>query len=381
MSSYRALKAKEIELSLLSLEERLKVCPRPNGEHKIVLERLEELLTDFSAELLNIQPVIEDPTFRSSVDYTVARISSFLSIVETQFIRGLMNPSPEELSLRAVFLGCARRLGLDWIEDMVVQSSGTLAIYHRLGHSLATPVLHVPPGLLDKVLSLPGVYHEFGHSVFACSPAILIAMREITRVYFGTLRLQLGPMQPAARQTQLERFKQAEDFWNERRLEELFCDLFAQYVSGCANVISMIDLSMAEGRPVFDMGDADYPPDAARVRVCAMMLGADQAGEDFMQELQNEWEEFARQFPESSPFRDACAETLLKQFGEVVFSTLARELPNVPKCEEPLPDVQDAFVPTQSLEFENAVQQSLAVLAWNRDNFESWWQDARRRLT
>jgi hypothetical protein len=234
--------------------------------------------------------------------------------------------------------------------------------------------------LLDSFLSLPGVYHEFGHSVFAeCSP-ILGAMQQANHAYFANLLGQLGPMQPGIRAAQLKRFQQAEEFWSERRLEELFCDLFAQYVSGCANIVSMIDLSMAKGRSTYDMDDSDYPPDAARVRVCALALTADQANEPSTKHLLEEWEQYAQQFSDSQFYRDACPENLLRQFGQSVFAALASALPKLPKMQSPPPDVQVAFTPAKTISFEDAIQQGCAVLAWRRDNFESWWQDARTRL-
>jgi len=45
-----------------------------------------------------------------------------------------------------------------------------------------------------------------------------------------------------------------------------------------------------------------------------------------------------------------------------------------------LPDVKEAFVPSNTVVFEKAIQQGFAVLAWRRDNFESWWKDVRTRL-
>jgi hypothetical protein len=380
MNSYRALKAKEVELSLAALQERLEQCPRVNGQHAVVLKRLEDLLAAFASELLNIQPVIHDAAFRTEVDIILNQISSFLSIVETQYIRGLATPSKEELFLRVVFLSCVKRLGLNWVEDMVVQGSGELAIYPEFYGSPAMPAFHIPTGLLDSFLSLPGVYHEFGHSVFARLPSILAAMQQVNHAYFDSLRGQLGPMQPHLRDAQLKRFQQAEEFWTNRRLEELFCDLFAQYVSGCANIISMVDLSMAKGSPTYDMDDSDYPPDAARVRACALALLANQANEPSTKHLLEEWEEYARQFSDSQSYRDACTENVLRQFGQSVFTTLASELPNLPRMQDPLPDVQVAFTPAKTISFEDAIHQGCAVLAWRRDNFESWWLDARTRL-
>lgn len=380
MNSYRALKAKEVELALAALHERLEQCPRPNGQHAIVLERLEAFLADFASELLTIQPVIHDAAFRSLLDYTVNRISIFLFIVETQYLRGLATPSKEELFLRSILLSCCKRLGLDWIEDMTVQGSGELAIYPEFRKSLAIPAFHTPTGLLDSFLSLPGVYHEFGHSVFARFTSLLASMRRVVHTHFQQLVRQLGPMQPALRAAQINRFQQAENFWTDRCLEELFCDLFAQYIGGCANVVSLIDLSMAKGAPTFDMDSSDYPPDAARVRACASVLTANQAAEAATKHLLEEWEEYSQRFSDSQFYRDACSENLLGQLGQAAFTGLSSEMPNLPKNEAPPPDVQVAFTPVQSLTLEEAIQRGCAVLAWNRDNFESWWEDARTRL-
>lgn len=380
MSSYRALKAKEVAVALLGLEERLTQCPCVAGEHAVVLEKLETILAGLFAKLEQIAPLAGDQAFHSHVDLELNYISSYLSVIEIQFVRALQTPSREELYLRAMLLRLAERLGVNWFEDMVLHTSGRLGIYQEFEGSLATPVIHVPGGFLDKFLSLPGIYHEFGHSVFTRFPNILAVMRHVVRLHFEEMRRRLGPTQPQFLAVQLKRFDDAEHFWNDRRLAELFCDLFGQYLCGCANIISMIDLSMAEGRPVADVEDLEYPPDGARVRACAIMLNADQANEASMRELQEEWEEYARQFNHPLLYRDACAEPLLRALGQSVFASLAKEMPMLPKCDNPLPDVQKAFIPSETVFFEDALQQGFAVLAWRRDNFESWWTDVRTRL-
>ena len=123
-----------------------------------------------------------------------------------------------------------------------------------------------------------------------------------------------------------------------------------------------------------------YPPDAARVFVCALALTNDQAKEPSTKHLLEEWQDYAQQFSDSQPYRDACPENLLRQFGQSVFAMLASELPNLPRMQDPPPDVQVAFTPTKAITFEDAIHQGCAVLAWRRENFESWWQDAQTRL-
>lgn len=381
MNSYREVKTKEVEIALAALQERLDKCPRDNGLHGKVLQRIEDLLAGLAAELVAIEPVIHDPAFRDIVDTRVNRISIFLFLVERQYLRGLATPSKEELFMRTLFLNCAGRLGLNWIEDMVVQGSGELAIYPEFATSLATPSLHVPTGLLDSFLALPGIYHEFGHSVFRRFTSIRGAMQKVRDDYFAEVIRRIGPMQPNLKAAQIKRFQNAKSFWNERRLEELFCDLFGQHVGGCANMVSMIDLSMAQGRPTYEMDDPDYPPDAARVRACELAMSAQQVADPSTQRLIAEWYDYATKFSDSQLYRDACPKELLQKLGDAVSNALVSEMPHLPKIIVPPPDIQTALAPTSTLTLEIAMQNGCSVLAWRRDNFESWWQDAVTRIT
>ena len=115
MNSYRALKAKEIELALAALQERLEQCPRTNGQHVIVLERLEALLATYANELMIIQPIIHDAAFRSTVDFTLNQTSIFIFIVEMQYLRGVGNAVKGRIisSLDFPELCQAFRFGLD----------------------------------------------------------------------------------------------------------------------------------------------------------------------------------------------------------------------------------------------------------------------------
>jgi len=85
------------------------------------------------------------------------------------------------------------------------------------------------------------------------------------------------------------------------------------------------------------MGSSDYPPDAARVCVCALALTPDQAAEASTKHLLEEWKEYSRRFSDSQFYRDACAENLLKQLGRVVFAEILLAMPKLKKTKHPRP--------------------------------------------
>jgi hypothetical protein len=91
---------------------------------------------------------------------------SSLALIEEEYLPAVAHQTEEERKLRIIFLESAKRLGLTWIKDIVVHSSGALAIFPTFFTVLDIPVVHVQANFLDKCLCLPGAFHEFGHSVF-----------------------------------------------------------------------------------------------------------------------------------------------------------------------------------------------------------------------
>jgi hypothetical protein len=194
------------------------------------------------------------------------------------------------------------------------------------------------------------------------------------------MRKTIGPVPEAIKEKQIERFNEAQDYWDEDRLAELFCDLFGQYVAGCANIISMIDLSMAEGQPACDTNVPGYPSDAARVKVCEYALTVEQAASDPVKDLLQDWEKYADLENAPSFYRDVSHEKLLRRFTTVVLDLLSKLMPTTPRSTNLLPTFEAATAPFDSLTFEEATQRAIAVQLLRPDIFDSWWRDAQKKM-
>ena len=341
-----------------------------------LIERVEEIAIDYLAE----EPVFRDPDFGLDGLNRLGVIMSSLALIEEEYLPAVAHQTDEERTLRLMFLGAVQRLGLTWIKDLVVHSSGSLAIFPRFFSALEIPVIHVHANFLDKCLCLPGAFHEFGHSAFLKFPEFCDAMKGEVGAHFDALRKGIGPVPEEQKQRQLQGLAEAQAYWTDSRLAELFCDVFAQYVAGCANMISMVDLSMATGQSPCDTSISGYPPDAARVKVCEYALTPDQAASEHVKSLLVEWETYAEVENAESFYRDTCGEKLLRRFTAIIIDQIAKLMPQTPRNTALMPEIKSVLQPYENLTFEEATQRAIAVLLTRPDIYDSWWRVARTKL-
>lgn len=381
MYSYQPLKADEVRFVLVTLRERLEDCPRGEREPVYILECLQEKLDELAKSYEDEEQVFRDPAFGLDGLNRLGVILSSLTLIEEEYLPAVAHQTEEERKLRIIFLEAAKRLGLIWIKDIVVHSSGILAIFPVFFlNVLEIPVIHVQANFLDKCLCLPGAFHEFGHSVFLRFSEFYTAMKQEVDAHFDALRRAIGPVPEDQRERQLRAINEAHEYWDENRLAELFCDLFAQYVSGCANIISMIDLSMAEGQPACNTNIPNYPPDAARVKVCEYALTADQAASPEVKDLLTGWEAYAEVDNADTFYRETCSEKLLRRFTIVVLELLGRLMPGTPRNVSLLPNVETILGPYVTVTFEDVTQRAITVLMKRADIYDSWWREARDKI-
>src|SRR5437899_694943 len=129
MHSYQPLKADEVKFVLLRLGERLSECPRGDRDPVFIIQCLEERLAEIAQEYEDEEAVFRDPSFGLDGLNRLGTILSSLSLIEDQYLPAVVHQTEEERFLRIVFIKSADRLGLGWINDIVVYSSGRLAIF------------------------------------------------------------------------------------------------------------------------------------------------------------------------------------------------------------------------------------------------------------
>jgi hypothetical protein len=169
MSSYRVDKTAELDLLFDWLAEELRQLRKSNPDHAVLLDCLDQEYKQAESKLALLQAILElnDPSLDKRADRISHDLSRYLIPTTNHYVAGLQRQGPQDRHVRAVLLKMCQRLRLDWIKDILVCLHRDLALLAEYRGNFSIPVFFGPPHLLEVILEVPGVYHEFGHSVFA----------------------------------------------------------------------------------------------------------------------------------------------------------------------------------------------------------------------
>lgn len=379
MPSYRIAKTAELDILFDWLADQLRQLRQSNPDHRVILDHLDQQYAQAENKLALLQTLLalKDPNFDKRADKLAHDLSRYVIPTANHYIAGLQRQGPEDQRVREVLLRLCQRLRLDWIEDILVCLRRDLALLAEYRGIFAIPVFFGPPHLLVTILEVPGIYHEFGHSVFARDDVFLREMTAIVKRHFAQLKQQAGPIPPAQKALRDQELDRAASSWSALWLAEIFCDLFAGYVCGPANLASMVDLGRAQGFPPYLLASNSHPPNGGRVIASYFALSDQQRQHPTVQKIHDAWQNFARAFTPDQNYKLRCAEDLLKSLAAAVNALIAQHLPNVPRYTKLPPDLAAARNVKAGIELEDLINAGVTILFEAPDEFPKWQQASR----
>lgn len=383
MSSYRVAKTAELDLLFDWLAEELRQLRQSNPDHHVLLDYLDQEYKQAETKLALLQAILalNDPNLDKRADKIAHDLSRYLIPTANHYIAGLQRQGPHDRRVRAVLLNMCRRLRLDWIEDILVCLHRDLALLAEYRGNFAIPVFFGPPHLLETILEVPGVYHEFGHSVFAKDDVFLREMSAIVKRHFTHLKQQAGPIPPAQKALRDQELDGAAKSWGSLWLAEIFCDLFAGYVCGPANLASMVDLGRAQGFPPHILASNSHPPNCGRVIASWFALSDQQRTHPTMVKIHDTWQNFARGFTAGQDYKLRCSEDLLRSLAEAVNTLIAQHLPDIPRYTKLPTELAAARAVKGSIPLEDLINAGVTILFEAPDEFSAWQRAARPLIT
>lgn len=379
MSSYRVAKTAELDLLFDWLADELRQLRQTNPDHHVLLDYLDQEYKQAETKLALLQAILalNDPNLDKRADKIAHDLSRYLIPTANHYIAGLQRQGPQDRRVRGVLFNMCQRLRLDWIKDILVCLHRDLALLAEYRGNFAIPVFFGPPHLLETILEVPGVYHEFGHSVFAKDDVFLREMSAIVKRHFTHLKQQAGPIPPAQKALRDQELDAAAKSWGSLWLAEMFCDLFAGYVCGPANLASMVDLGRAQGFPPHILASNSHPPNCGRVVASWFALSDQQRQHPTMVKIHDTWQNFARGFTAGQDYKLRCSEDLLRSLAEAVNTLIAQHLPDIPRYTKLPTELAAARAVKGSIPLEDLINAGVTILFEAPDEFSAWQRAAR----
>lgn len=379
MPHYRNAKTAELDLLFNWLENQLSTLKQANPQQAALFARLDQAYQQAEGRLALLQAMLalNDPRFDKQIDNFSHDLCRYVIPTSNHYIAGLRRQGPDDLRVRDILMRMCQRLQLNWIEDVLVCLHHDLALLPEYRGLYSIPVFFGPPHLLVTILEMPGIYHEFGHSAFARDPVFLDEMSKAVTAHFSALKQQAGPMPPAQKDLRDKEIDKAAANWTPFWLAEIFCDLFAGYICGPANVASMIDLGRAHGRGPFLLTSNSHPPNGARVISSYFALSDAQRQDPLMVKIWAAWTNFTGGFNAGSDYKLSCSDDLLRLLADTVNNLIATHLPNIPRYTKLPTTLADAKNVQAGLLLEDLLNAGVTILFEAPADFEGWLQTAR----
>ena len=187
------------------------------------------------------------------------------------YVSMIQRENNEDRLIRELVLDLAQKNGIP-IKDLIVSLTSPFS---------CTPYDPVPvvtgyPWDVFTLIDSAAFFHEIGHIVFDAYHDIEIKMKNIVKTFFLEYkRRNSGPSNK--RNGDIRRAtEKGIEYWNEDRLNELFADIYAAYISGPVFYETVINMAFTAQSAPFELNDFDeHPPPGIRMEVCKKMCSND----------------------------------------------------------------------------------------------------------
>lgn len=350
MIEYIRAKTAEYQTTLGWIEGELRKLQSEKPEHSQLISGLISKMDepkDILRKLVIISS-LDPPRYIARAKTFIHEIQFWVIVLTYHYLPALHKEKAEDIGFRNLLLDISNRVGLSWIKDILVRLDGghaTLSVFDE------TPIFIAPPQQYVSLIDAPGIYHEFGHNTVCRFKNIIQILLVAVNNYYHSLQQKAGPLSPAQQKERQRFINAAIDYWDDMRLEELFCDIYATYVSGPAHYYSCVDMALREERDPYEVNFGDeHPPLAARVIVCKKGLPSTYDQCRLVGAINNFWSAHIANFNSNSYFDLICIDDLLDDLTNVAIGAIQQYLPHLRRFDEQIANLMSNSNGCSSLE-------------------------------
>lgn len=374
MANLEYLKAKTAEYAvvLCRIDKELQALGSKKVEHQWLINYLQQKLKTTQTLHKDLQSIVKIGSSRllARALPIVHDIEYSILLFNYYYLPTLQKENQADLALRKLLLLSAKRCGFFWIKDIAVNLNGQLA---TLPNPPQAPLIFAPPKLAVSLLEMPGLYHELGHDVFQKFHEIAENLGTSIYLYFNELRQKSGPINPERKIERNQQLDKAVEYWDTKRLNEIFCDIFGTFACGSAHYISCVDMGLRSGHDPFDVDFGDeHPPLSVRVYACYKTLTLNQQNEQSVITIRRAWENYKKAYPQEYGFNLICSEVLLDRIVKVAIDNIQNFIPNSHRYEVSLPDNGQIHEIPLDVSLEDLLNRAAHILLTCPECYEAW---------
>ncbi len=340
-----------------------------HSKHPHIARELDNRITEARRRIGLLRRIIQlnRPTLLPRGISIVNELQYDVLVLSEHYLPALTKEEAAENEFGRVAHRAALRCGLTDVQEIVVNLSGGHAVIPVIP---TCPLMFAPPHQRHTLLDMPAIYHEFGHLVFGTEPEIGNGLTRALADRFQELERSAGSLAPDKREERRRQIREAQAYWFLPRLEELFCDIFATYVTGPAHYYSCVDMAMRHRPNPFEIDMTDeHPPLAARVWVCKDTLSPQQQNSEISQQVSALWNEHIRGRVSGSEYRLFCADELLERLVNESVETLTH-LGRFRKYSGS--GAHPKILPAPDVNLEELLNESVRVLLREPEKYVDW---------
>jgi len=378
MANLEYLKAKTTEYGVIisRIKKEFETLAQKKVEHKWLINYLQDQLKDAHTSHKRLQLIVNKNTEKKKLlDAAVIIIHDIeysICSISYDYLPALQKENSADLVLRELLLSSAKRFNMFWLEDIIICSDEPLAIIPLPPEA---PIIFSPPQQAISLLEIPGLYHELGHDVFQKFQEIDKQLYRAVSSHFNNVTSQLGRLNPESKYRQKQQIKEALDYWNTERLNEIFCDIFGTFTCGIAHYVSCIDMGIRSGKNPYNVDLRDeHPPLYGRVYACYQTLTTAQKKEKTTSTAESSWDKYKDTYNnhQTSDFNWICAEPLLKSIVKIAILSIQELLPGCQRYETPLIDDSEIEKIPDNILLEDILNQAAKLLLNYPERYENW---------
>ena len=193
---------------------------------------------------------------------------------------------PYAIALRLLIAPLLKQPGLQHISDWLVVRGEGPAITNRIPE---IPIFYLPRYQQRTLIDLADVLHELGHNIWEGNQTLRRPVFRAISDYFANNPNSDG----------LQYWQDA--LFGAKRVEEIFCDIYATTIGGPAYAYAFLDLVMRASSQPFERSPYVHPPHAFRADTCLFALEPYYGNDSLFGDIQTWWDSYKRRYAGYSP--------------------------------------------------------------------------------